>query len=272
MSSSAVDHSELGALDVGYGDGSHASGYYIGDTVSFGDATATGVVLGVATDTSSSISGFQGIMGIGLDGGEGTSTQYPGFVDDLYSEGLIGSHSYGIHLDSKEASTGHITFGGYDTDAFTGDLVPLPILQVSGDIPRVEVEWTSLSLTDADGNTAQLTDSSLSQPVNLDTGATLARLPVDVYNYLASYFSVGSDSSISCDLGDGSLTFGFGGGSVYIDVPFSEVPLSNGDGTCQFGFAPLGSDGLMGFGDTFLRSAYAFYDFDDMTISLAQAA
>jgi Eukaryotic aspartyl protease len=67
--------------------------------VAIGDATATGVVLGVVTTSDEAEHTTRGIMGIGFEGLEGSAIKYPTLLDDLYDQGIISSHSYGIHLD-----------------------------------------------------------------------------------------------------------------------------------------------------------------------------
>ena len=70
------------------------------------------------------------------------------------------------------------------------------------------------------------------------------------------------------------LKFGFGTGpQATITVPASEImrPFDSTGTSCQFGFQNGGTDTLFILGDVFLTSAYAYYDFDANTISLAQA-
>lgn len=117
----------------------------------------------------------------------------------------------------------------------------------------------------------------------LDSGTTLAFVPQDVFEEMQSLFPLTYDSQHEVWLGLCSmatqniqLEFGFGAGTqVKITVPASEImrPFS-GDSTgtyCQFGFQTRGINAPFTLGDTFLTSAYAYYDFDANTISLAQA-
>jgi hypothetical protein len=138
------------------------------------------------------------------------------------------------------------------------------------------VEWSYLSVTDGEGTTTQLTADGYTYPVALDTGYTASVLPDDIFNVLASALGVTQDTAgnyiMSCEVPAGSFTFGFGSGpDVYIDVPLTEIAIPRSSGDCLFGFQPQGNNVVISFGDTFLRSAYAFYNFDDLTISLAQA-
>ena len=266
---------DFGDFSITYFDNSGATGYYVGDTVSIGSATVTNVTLGVAT-SSTDMSNRYSVMGIGLDATQSSSVKHAGFIDNLYDQGLIASHSYSIYLDDIESNTGSILFGGTDSSKYSGDLVSLPIVPYTDNTARLQVTWTYLSVTDESGTTTQLSASDLSYPVTLDTGYTTTVLPVNMFNYLASLLGAsGPDDNgsyyVPCELPSGYLTYGFGDGpEVTINVPFSElaVPLSSGE--CFFGFLPQ-DNVVLSFGDTFLRSAYVNYDFDASTIGLAQA-
>ncbi|KIY03182.1 uncharacterized protein Z520_01649 [Fonsecaea multimorphosa CBS 102226] len=278
-SSTYVDDSSIGEFSVSYFDGTAASGYYIEDTMELGSATVTGVTFAVATSAAST---ERGIMGIGLQGLEGSAVKYPEFLDDLHTQGFIDRRSYSIYLDDLEAGSGFILFGAVDSSKYSGDLVTLPIIPYTDSAPRLQVEWTYLSATDGSGTTTTLTQSGFSYPVAMDTGYTTSVLPTELFNELATYFNVYTDSEgtylvPNCQMPSGSFTFGFGTGSgsapaVTIQVPFSElaVPEPSGSGECLFGFLPQ-DQSVISFGDTFLRSAYLYYDFDGSTISLAQA-
>lgn len=122
----------------------------------------------------------------------------------------------------------------------------------------------------------------------LDSGTTLAYVPQDVFEQMTSLFSLQNDANSGVWLGACSIAqqtgtyfdFGFGGSAagqpdVTITVLASEImrPPPSGisdDTICQFGFQP--PEGVLSIlGDVFLTSAYAYYDFDSSTISLAQA-
>ncbi|EXJ91697.1 hypothetical protein A1O3_00247 [Capronia epimyces CBS 606.96] len=274
QSSTGFYENDLGDFSTSYYDNTTVTGYYITVTVTVAAATVTGVTLGVATKTNSL---YWSILGIGFDGAEASQVKHNGFLDDLYKQGVITSHSYSIHLDDQDAASGTIIFGGVDSTRYSGELVSLPIVPYSDSVPRLQVTWTSLSLTDASDTTTALTQSDLSSPVILDTGSTTAILPVDIFNELASFFGVHQADNgvytVPCQVPEGYFTFGFGAGpAITIQVPFSQiaVPDIGGSGTCLFGFQPQ-ADSLIFFGDSFLRSAYVYYDFDASTISLAQA-
>jgi hypothetical protein len=274
-SNTGLYENDLGSFETSYFDQSSVSGYYITDTVSIGSATVTDVILAVAT--SSSINSF-GILGLGLQGLESSSVKHPELLDNLYSQGFISSRSYSIYLDDLSAESGFILFGDVDSTKYSGELVSLPIRPYTDNVPRLQVDWTYCSATGETGAETPFTTSTFSYPVAMDTGYTSSVLPVELFNELAEAFGVtaadNGDYLVSCDMPKGFFTFGFGAGpAVTIQVPFSEfaIPVKEGSAQCLFGFLPQTLD-VISFGDTFLRSAYLYYDFDAMTISMAQAA
>lgn len=215
-------------------------------------------------------------MGIGFDNAETSSVMHPGILDDLINQGVITYPSYSIYLDDIAASSGSIIFGGVDNTKWSGDLVSFPIMPYTDNAPRLQVEWTYLSLTDASGTETVLTASDLSYPVAMDTGYTTTVLPTSIFNQLYSYFGVTGPEQygnhyVGCQLAEGYLTYGFGAGPAKtIQVPFSELAVPLPSGECLFGLLP--QDGaVISFGDSFLRSAYVNFDFGSNTIGLAQA-
>jgi hypothetical protein len=267
----------------------------VSDNLAISGVTVQALEMGLAVGGSDS-DAF-GIMGLGFDTLEQTSSKYPSIMDDMVSQGLISSPFYSLWLDdlrkskstpsiplppssrffpdekSTEASTGTILFGGYDKSKYTGDLATLPIVP-NGDVYDVlQVDWSSLSLTDQSGTTTYTADG-FSETVVLDSGTSITRVPSDAFASLSQYFNLQaeptSDGStiyyVDCNIAssEGSIDFGFSG--VTIQVPFSELALSTGSGSCMFGLLP--GSGVLG--DTFLRSAYVVYDLGNKQISLAQ--
>lgn len=172
--------------------------------------------------------------------------------------------------------------GGTDSSKYKGNLVTLPIVQSSDGLARLSVAWTGISITGPQETTRTYTTSNFAYPVVLDTGYTLTVLPVDLFNAFVQYFGAYQADKgvwgVNCNLGSGHINFGFGN-AVTIAVPFSEIALpaqsfGGNAGACLFGFQPsLNTDGgVISFGDTFLRSAYVVYNYDTLTISLAQAS
>jgi hypothetical protein len=238
--------------------------------VSIGSATVKNVTMAVVS--TSSDRGY-GIMGVGLDGLESRGARYPNIIDLLYNQGVTKRRSYSVYLDDINSATGELLLGGIDSSKYSGALTTFPIVQSSDGEARLSIEWDSLRITNRYGATTTISNSSFPYPAVLDTGYSFTVLPVDAFNTLANFFGVRTQSdgsyAVNCALGPGFLDFGFG--SLTIKVPFSEVAVPiPGQSYCSFGFIPQ-EQSVISLGDTFLRSAYVYYDYDNMKISLAQA-
>jgi yapsin 1 len=200
----------------------------------------------------------------------------------------ISSSSNAQAHDLVGQATGEVIFGGIDSSKYNGDLIPLPIVPSPDGDARLTVQWTSLNIY-INGECVYQSSQSNSllndgPATLLDSGTTLGRIPQDVLEVMQSLFSLTYDSQGEVWLGlcsittdDIRLVFGFGAGpDVVIAVPASEIMrpyLSDSTGTnCLFGFQDGGIDAPFILGDTFLTSAYVYYDFDASTISLAQAS
>jgi hypothetical protein len=66
-----------------------------------------------------------GIMGIGF----GADLDYPGFIDNLYTQGVTKLRAFSLLLGAADqGNQSGIIFGGVDTKKFAGPLVTVPIL------------------------------------------------------------------------------------------------------------------------------------------------
>jgi hypothetical protein len=186
------------------------------------------------------------------------------------------------------AEKGTVLFGGYDTDKYQGTLAVLDIQPAEeGLISRMLVIWSSIGVTDAKGSVI-IPTASTPQSVLLDSGTALTVVPQDVFTSLANYFGAVLNNRLGtyivpCNLGYGTLDFGFGDASgPVISVPFSELalPITDNQGNvvtyddgslvCQLGL-DIAQDSLgIILGDTFLRSAYVVYDLGRKQIGIAQ--
>jgi len=298
--SSTFHEISSGTFTITYSDKSQVSGDYFADNLELGGATVSSLTMGLAkVVTSSTTLGLHGLMGIGYISNEAIaqnpSDEYPNIVYDLVSQNIIGSYSYSLWLDDlgkllktcftrlprnidvlqklmtlvPEAKTGTILFGGYDSTKFQGSLVTMPTLpNANGVVTSFLVSMLSLSAT-YEGETTVFTDSTFDQPALLDSGTALAWVPSSLYAQLASYFGADANGLIDCGLGQktGYASFGFGG--ITIQVPFSELAVrDSASETCYFGFYDGGNQ--LTLGDTFLRSAYIYYDLGNNEIGLAQ--
>ncbi|KAK0732718.1 aspartic peptidase domain-containing protein [Apiosordaria backusii] len=268
-------------FNISYVDGSGASGDYVSDTVTFGDATLDRLQFGIGYSSNNA----QGILGIGypineVQVGRAGMRPYNNLPAQMVAEGLIQSNAYSLWLNDLDANTGNILFGGVDTEKFIPPLYSLPVESEAGVYAEFMITLTKLQL-----GTTQI-GGDLALAVLLDTGSSLTYLPdamvQDIFNLVnAQYDSDSNAAYVPCSLAnDQSTLLSFTFTSPTIHVEMNELVLdlvtssgkrpvfSDGTEACLFGIAPAGQ-GTNVLGDTFLRSAYVVYDLENDEISLA---
>lgn len=176
----------------------------------------------------------------------------------------------------------------------------------NGSYVSQDLVFTSLAVN-ANGTTQQITRSNYSSTVTLDSGATDMQVPQDIYNAAVQSLPLTAGGNIACTYHtspspalsftntptgsaaslDYSITArvtGANGKSALVTIPIAELIVpsfsgnynsttpttsASGEQLCSFNLNAGAASGNL-FGDPFLRSAYAFYDLDAKTISLAQ--
>ncbi len=252
-------------FSVEYGDRSKATGNWVKDNVEVGDNDIP-LTFAVATDSSTG----QGVFGIGyasLGGGGSGISDYINYPRALVKAGVINSQTYSIYLNSLDADSGSILFGGVDQTKYTGTLGTVPLTSSS----RTLVTLNNLQLSDGSYISSSVGD------VLLDTGTTLTYLPNDFIDGLVKLLGgTSSDDghgntiyTVPCESSSRTLDFTFG--CVTVKVPFSNFQSSLSSGSCSLDLIPAG-DGLSIVGDSFLRSAYIVFDLDNQQASIAQAS
>ncbi|KAL8364688.1 hypothetical protein RB595_003797 [Gaeumannomyces hyphopodioides] len=282
-SSTAKDAASTASIQYGKG---NVTFRYIADTITVGSgAKIRNQIFGFAT---SSYDIPMGILGLGPKLGS-RGVDYPFVLDSLAEQGQIKSRAFSLDLRSVDNPNGAVIFGGVDTTKFIGSLAKLPILRPS-ETPRgadrYYVYMTSLTVTGTDGkstNAFRSASTSNGEPVFLDSGGTLSRLPAAMFRAIgdsfptARYDRTSGFYIVNCNVRDlsGTVDFGFGTGSnaKRIRVSFADFIWRASGVTCVLGVLPIKSDrGEPVLGASFLRAAYVVYDQDNRNIHLAQAA
>ncbi|KAJ9647492.1 hypothetical protein H2204_000121 [Knufia peltigerae] len=276
--SSTFDEASPGSFAITYNDHSHVEGDYFTDNIGVGGATISSLMMGLAnTGQLSASTTSSGLMGVGYRANEAVANVdpanvYPNMVYEMVSQDIIGSYSYSLWLDDLAASTGTILFGGYDPSKFQGSLTMMPTLpdptKSDGVISSFLVSMISLGAM-YNGKTTTFTSSTFNGAALLDSGTTNIFVPSAIYAELANYFGADENQVVDCKLSQtkGYVSFGFV--DATIQVPFSELALLDSTtGLCQLGFFDAGEQLILG--DTFLRSAYVYYDLGNNEIGLAQ--
>nr|2H6S_A Chain A, Candidapepsin-3 [Candida albicans]2H6T_A Chain A, Candidapepsin-3 [Candida albicans] len=261
-SSSSSSQNLNSPFSIEYGDGTTSQGTWYKDTIGFGGISITKQQFADVTSTSVD----QGILGIGYKTHEAEGN-YDNVPVTLKNQGIISKNAYSLYLNSRQATSGQIIFGGVDNAKYSGTLIALPV--TSDNELRIHL------------NTVKVAGQSINADVDvlLDSGTTITYLQQGVADQVISAFN-GQETYdangnlfylVDCNL-SGSVDFAFDK-NAKISVPASEftAPLYTEDGQvydqCQLLF---GTSDYNILGDNFLRSAYIVYDLDDNEISLAQ--
>lgn len=278
------------SFDISYVDGSRATGHYFTDSFEIGGVVMENLTMGLGAHTDI---GF-GVVGIGFASNEaivqtkGVNEIYNNLPLAMVEQGLVNASAYSLWLNNLDASTGHVMFGGIDTEKYLGEMTRVPLQPgVGGNISEFTVAITSLTASSSSGIDEL---SSIEQPINavLDSGTTLTYLPQDVADQVwqevgAEFYTPWQIAVLPCSMATsaGNFTFGFGGpsgpritiGMGELVLPVSTVSLKfpsgkyEGEEMCQFGIQNI--TGVYILGDTFLRSAYVVYDLTNKEIGLA---
>ncbi|ROT41722.1 candidapepsin-1 [Sodiomyces alkalinus F11] len=254
---------------ISYGKGQVAL-QYVADNIAVPgtDITISDVIFGYATNSRQLSTGI-----MGLSFGNGTNMAYPSVLDEMVAQDIIETHAFGVALGTKDepTGTGVISFGGVDTQKFSGDLHTMPVLgpQHGERLWRYWVQLESMGLTISGGGGTELYDGS-SFPVFFDTGATLSYLPRPVVQALAE--DLGGQLDPDVDLyvvpcgQEGTVDFTFAG--YTIKVPLEEFIWTVGQDTCILGADAEESQNYL-LGDSFLRSVYTVFDMETPALHFA---
>ena len=234
------------------------------------------------------------------------SRPYPAIITSLLDAGYIKTRSFSLWLDDFDESTGTIMFGGFDSAKVEGgQLTMLPMQNDSasdtGIVDRYAVVLSSIGVSIPGSNGAPaksevLTPSDFAVGALLDSGASFTQIPSTILQPIVQAMGAQQDAAapsayiLDCELAltPGSLNFQFGGATgPVVGVPFSELVLPLVDPTtgmvvknragrslCRLGLsgvddATIPFEGLT-LGDTFLRSAYVYYNLDTLSIGVGQ--
>lgn len=275
---------ENGFFDTVFVDEKHISGIHATETMTFNGLTLENYVFDFALDTNTAKS----TLGIGYARKQVNNHIYPTFPERLVEMGRIKLNAYSVWLNSLEATSGLILYGGIDTAKIDGKLQTLPVYGLTKVPNNNSVRELTLRLNDATfGQFRCSTVRAL-----LDTGSTDSYLPPSfVLPILQSINAIKDPPSnglpyVDCGLRNYNtpflFNFGIGSDLITIRVPMSSMIYDDAeygalerDGVryCRFGLDVMEPDeDIATLGDTFLRSAYAVYDLKNHQISLAQAS
>lgn len=272
-----------GQFYITYGDQSYASGEEYTDTVTLNsDLVIEKQSIGVASD-STGLDGLDGLLGLGpVDLTQGTvsnANEVPTVTDNLYAQKTIGSEVLGVFFApaSSSDSSGELTFGGYDTSKFTGDISYVPITSTSpasgywGIDQSISYGSTPILAETAGivdtGTTLILIASDAFQKYQSATGGTpdpstgLLRISSDQYTQLSSlFFTIGGvtyELTANGQIWPRSLNTAIGGTTDGIYLIVADSGSSSGSGL----------DFTNGY--CFLERFYSVYDTTNSRVGFA---
>ncbi|KAJ3115850.1 Vacuolar protease A [Physocladia obscura] len=304
------DSSCFGSAAV-YSDFSFTGLYYL---VEYGSGAVAGAVfeagVTLAGLTSNFLIGLSEIeidMG-GSDGLLGLGFSSIGVISSSISplKGIGGNWFDALNLDNpvfafylsnaNDGDNGEVTFGGYDSSKFTGDITWIPLENITTDYlgnpsPGYWTfdfsNWTwSVEATGGavggSGTVYTLPDDPTGYGATTtgiaDTGTTLLYIPYTPATAIAVAISGTYDSDIGlytipCVNSLPPVVFQVGKASFPISSEIYTFVIgtdNNGNNICIPGISP-GGDGLSIFGDTFIRAAYTIFDKGNQQLGFAQA-
>ncbi|KAG0168739.1 hypothetical protein DFQ28_002580 [Apophysomyces sp. BC1034] len=249
---------------IGYGDGSKASGILGTDTVRLGDLAITGQTIELAKQISGNFEdgSIDGLLGLGFNtitSVRGTKTP----VDNLISQKLIDKPIFGVYLGKQsEGGGGEYVFGGYNKDHIAGELTTVKVDNSQG--------WYSVNVASTTIGGKQVGGSF---DGILDTGTTLLLLTDSYAKKIAAAYGARDNGdgtfTINCDTSKlQPLQFTLGG--AQFEVPSDSLIYAKQGNQCIAGFGYGGLPFAI-IGDTFLKNNYVIFNQGVPEVQIAAA-
>ncbi|TNV79382.1 hypothetical protein FGO68_gene14782 [Halteria grandinella] len=265
---------------IRYLDGSFIRGVIARDTVSI-DASQTFKATSFQFLFGTTQGGFEcddGLIGMArMNGGQA----YPQFIDQLYTQGKIGSKVFSMYLAGYGEDQSTLQLGGYDTSylklpANGITYVPLTDYNVFW-AAKINAVRVGLSDYDSDG----ITELGWTLPSPgygiLDSGTSLMLIPQNVFpnvmkallrNVSAKKSVYGYYTTYDCDPSQYDTLY-LQMGSHWFGIPPQAFIYTFSDtNECVIGFKSMQGD-IWLIGDVFLRSYYSVWDHDNDSIGLS---
>ncbi|AOA63630.1 Aspartic proteinase 3 [Komagataella phaffii CBS 7435] len=295
-SSSDTFQSNNSAFGIAYLDGTTANGTWVRDTVRIGDFAISQQSFALVNITDN----YMGILGLGPATQQTTNSNpiaanrftYDGVVDSLRSQGFINSASFSVYLspdednEHDEFSDGEILFGAIDRAKIDGPFRLFPYVNPYKPVyPDQYTSYVTVSTIAVSSSDETLIIERRPRLALIDTGATFSYLPT--YPLIRLAFSIHGGFEYVSQLGlfvirtsslsvarNKVIEFKFGE-DVVIQSPVSDHLLDVSglftDGQQYSALTVRESlDGLSILGDTFIKSAYLFFDNENSQLGIGQ--
>lgn len=256
-----------GDFEIRYGSGS-VSGFFSSDSVTLADdLIIEGQRFAEVTDAGGlgmaySFGKFDGILGLGFS--SISIDNAPTVFENAIKQNVVDQPVFSFYLGDN--GPGELTFGGYDSSKFEGDLTFVKLSaatywQIQLDGVSVGDEFT------ADGDMTAIVDSGTSLMVG--PKKQVAKLA----NVLGAKRNVVGEYTVDCSMVDDlpDLTIQIGG-KDYV-IPGKDI-IIQAQGTCLLAFMgmdfPAGGPSWI-LGDVFMRSYYTVFNYIDESVGFAKS-
>lgn len=249
--------------NIGYGDGSGASGIVYADTVTVGGATVTSQAVEAATSVSAEFASGagDGLLGLGYESG---NTCSPSQCQTFFGN-LMNSVDQPLFAADLQTNGGSYDFGYVDSSKYSGDITYVNTLQENPSY------WDFTA-----GEYSVAGSSGSVGYAIMDTGTSLWYLPQGAVSDFYNSFGGQYDSNQGLYLFDCNTTppdFSVDIGGTTFTVPGSALNFQPaGNGQCVGGIQY--SQSLPGsiFGDVFMKNFYVVFNLGTNQVGVANQA
>ncbi|XP_063338225.1 pepsin A-like [Pelmatolapia mariae] len=249
-------------LHIDYGTGS-MTGFLGYDTVTVAGLAVTNQIFGLSQTEAPFMKYMQtdGILGLAYPSLSASSAT-PVF-DNMVKEGLVEQDLFSVYLSSNNQGGSVVTFGGVDTNHYSGSITWIPLSH--------ELYW-QITVDSITVNGQVVACYGGCQAI-VDTGTSLVVGPqsdIDSISVWMGAFSLNGDYIVNCnDVGQlPDVIFNING--QQFPLPASAYVSESQNYGCLTGFSAEGGN-LWILGDVFLRQYYSIYNRDQNVVGLAKA-
>ncbi|KOS20539.1 Beta-hexosaminidase 2 [Escovopsis weberi] len=255
----------------------HGFGSFVNDTQTIGGLTLPDMSFGVVELNAASftIVGQQATsFGMGALCFTRACEDYPTFLQQLSDRGVVSRRAFSVYLgDNVPESQGVLLIGGVDEAKRQGEAFTLDVMDPTAPQANAQPNWVPVAGMQLRLPGGGVTAAPLVRL--MDTGSPHLTLPMEVYAALAGFWGIpdpdtSADLPVDCSFrgvpnDEDGLVVDFGGGNeIFVALPRLITQLE--DGSCV---GPVTPFGLLR-GDPFLRAAYFTFDYDVLTVTMAQ--
>jgi len=251
-------------ITIQYGTGS-MQGTLLYDDVSVGGLKVTKQEFAQATSLASFFTGspFDGILGLAYQ--SISADNVPTFFDNAVKQNGIDS-VFSFYLDSKSGSNSSVlTFGGYDSNYFTGSIVYHQLYLDRGNYYTIVFNDIKVGNTDIDANCGSSGCITI-----VDSGTSLIVGPSGVVSSILKYIDIPTSCAGVSNLPD--LTFSIGSASYSIpnSIYVLQEKTLGGATVCEAGIQGARTAQWI-WGDVFIRAWYSVFDHGGKRVGFAKS-